>query len=358
MLRLPRRLLAAALTLGWALLTPPAASAQAPAALDVTQVITTAYPDVTAVVTVRDAFGAPVGGLNADAFRAWQDGAPAQVLDVQAAVDAGVGLAVVMVMDTSGSMAGDPLATTQEAAVAFVDNLLLNDKASVIAFADSVGPPSALTGDKPALATTLRGLTAIGATALYDAVVAGVRTAAAAPLSRKVVVLLTDGQDYGARSSASEEQSLAEAATAGIPVFTIGVGEDINVPYLQEVARRSGGQFLAAPAPADNPAVYDGIGRLLRAQYLLRLRLPGPADGGDSELRVMLTVGDATVEGSTSFRRPGVPPTAGAPTPTPQPIATPQAAAKDGGGVSPFVWVMVGAIALLVAGGGGIIGFR
>jgi len=357
-LKFPHRLLATALTLGWALLTPPAASAQAPAALDVTQVIATAYPDVTAVVTVRDALGAPVGGLNADAFRAWQDGAPAQVLDVQAAVDAGVGLAVVMVMDTSGSMQGTPLATTQNAAVAFVDNLLPNDKAAVIAFADSVGPPSELTGDKPALAATLRGLTAIGATALYDAVVAGVRTAAAAPLPRKVVILLTDGQDYGARSSATEEQSLTEAATAGVPVFTIGVGEDINIPYLQEVARRSGGQFLAAPAPTDIPAVYDGIGRLLRAQYLLRLRLPGPADGGDSELRVMLTVGDATVEGSTSFRRPGVPPTA-APTPTPRPIATPEATAKDeGGGVSPFVWVMLAALALLVAGGGGIIGFR
>jgi secreted protein with Ig-like and vWFA domain len=96
-------------------------------------VISTAYPEVTAVVSV---------------------------LDIQAAVDAGVG----MVMDTSGSMKGDPLSTTQEAAVAFVDSLLPNDKATVIAFADSVGPPSDLTGDRQALASVLRDLQANGAT--------------------------------------------------------------------------------------------------------------------------------------------------------------------------------------------------
>jgi len=357
-LKTARRLLAAGLALGWALLAPPSTSAQAPAALDVTQVISAAYPEVTAVVTVRDAFGTPVGGLNAAAFSASEDGAAAQVLDVQAAVDAGVGMAVVMVVDTSGSMAGDPLATTQEAAVAFVDSLLPNDKAAVIAFADSVGPPSELTGDRQALASVLRGLQANGDTALYDAVVAGVRAAGAAPLPRKLIVLLTDGQDHGARSSATAEGSLAEAGTAGIPIFTIGVGEDVNVPYLQEVAQRSGGRFLAAPAPADIPAVYEGIGRLLRAQYLLRLRLSGPADGGDSELRVTVSDRGATVEGTTHFRRPGVAPqptaTAAA---TPEPVA-PEADGGEGGGISPFVWVMIVVLALLLVGGGGILGFR
>ena len=358
-LKTARRLLAAGLALGWALLAPPSTSAQTPAALDVTQVISTAYPEVTAVVTVRDAFGTPVGGLNAAAFSASEDGAAAQVLDVQAAVDAGVGMAVVMVMDTSGSMTGDPLATTQEAAVAFVDSLLPNDKATVIAFADSVGPPSELTGDRQALASVLRGLQANGATALYDAVVAGVRTAGAAPLPRKVVVLLTDGQEYGTRSSSTLEDSLNEAGTAGVPVFAIGVGEDVNVPYLQEVAQRSGGQFLAAPAPADIPAVYEGIGRLLRAQYLLRLRLPGQADGGDSELRVTVSDRGAAVEGTAHFRRPGIAPQATATaTATPEPVAPDAAATGGDGGISPFVWVMIVALALLLVGGGGVLGFR
>jgi len=361
MFKTARRMLAAGLALAWALLAPPSSSAQAPAALDITQVISTVYPEVSAVVSVRDAFGTPIGGLNAAAFSATEDGAAVPVLDVEAAVDAGVGMAVVMVMDTSGSMAGDPLATTQEAAVAFVDSLLPNDKAAVIAFANSVGPPSELTGDKQALASVLRGLQANGDTALYDAVVAGVRAAGAAPLPRKVVVLLTDGQEYGTRSSATAESSLAEAEAAGVPIFTVGVGENVNVPYLQQVAQRSGGQYIAAPAPADIPAVYEGIGRLLRAQYIVRLRLSAPADGGDSELRVAVRDRGATVEGTARFRRPGVaprptavPPTA---TPTPQPVA-PGAAASEEGGASPLIWLMVAVLAVLLVGGGGVLGFR
>ena len=360
MFKTARRMLAAGLALAWALLAPPSSSAQAPAALDITQVITSAYPEVSAVVSVRDAFGTPIGGLNAAAFSATEDGAAVPVLDVEAAVDAGVGMAVVMVMDTSGSMAGDPLATTQEAAVAFVDSLLPNDKAAVIAFANSVGPPSELTGDRQALASVLRGLQANGDTALYDAVVAGVRTAGAAPLPRKVVVLLTDGQDYGTRSSANAESSLAEAEAAGVPIFTVGVGADINVPYLQEVAQRSGGQYIAAPALADIPAVYDGIGRLLRAQYILQLRLSAPADGGDSELRVAVSDRGATVEGTARFRRPGVAPpaTAAPPTaaPTPEPVA-PEADGGEGGGASPLIWVMIAVLAVLLVGGG-VLGFR
>ena len=58
---------------------------------------------------------------------------------VQPAVDADVGLAVVLVMDTSGGIAGTPLSLTQQAAISFVDSLLPKDGAIVIPFADAVG---------------------------------------------------------------------------------------------------------------------------------------------------------------------------------------------------------------------------
>jgi VWFA-related protein len=325
------------------------ARAQSPVSLDVTQVISGAYPEVIAVVSVHDATGAPVSGLVTANFAASDDSGPVPVIGAQAAVNADVGLAVVLVMDTSGSMAGDPLALTEEAAISFVDSLLPKDGAIVISFADGVSPPSPLTADKQALAATLHGLQAVGSTALYDAVVASAQAAKTAPLPRKVVVLLTDGQESGNRSAASMEQSLSEAAAAGVPFFAIGVGEDINVPYLQDLANRSGGQFLAAPAPADIPAVYDAIGIMLRSQYLVRVRLSAPADGGTSELTLTATAGGASASGSTRFVRPGVPST---PTLTPRP--TPQATAStgDGGGSSPVLFVLAGALGVLLVGGG------
>jgi VWFA-related protein len=330
------------------------ARAQSPTSIDVTQVISANYPDVIAAVSVHDATGAPVSGLATANFAASDDSGPVPVIGAQAAVNADVGLAVVLVMDTSGSMEGEPLALTEEAAIRFVDSLLPKDGAIVISFASGVSPPSPLTADKQALAATLRGLQAGGGTALYDTVVAGAQAAKAAPLPRKVVVLLTDGQDSGDISTVGEEQSLSQAAASGVPFFAIGVGEDINVPYLQDLATRSGGQFLAAPAPADIPAVYDRIGIMLRSQYLVRLRLAAPADGGTSDLKLTVTAGGASASGSARFARPGTPST---PTPTPKPTPEATASTGDGGGPSLLLFALAGGIGVLLVGGG-VIGTR
>ncbi|MGD0765995.1 MAG: VWA domain-containing protein [Dehalococcoidia bacterium] len=328
--------------------------AQAPA-LEITQTITAGYPDVIAVVTVRDAAGAPVGGLTAPAFSAADGDTAVPVTGVQAAVNADIGLAVVLVMDTSGSMQGEPLALTQQAAISFVDKLLPKDEAIVIPFADTVGATSALTGDKAALAATLLSLKAGGSTALYDAVIAGVNAAKTAPLPRKVVILLTDGQDYGSRSTATLEQSLDEASRSGVPVFTIGVGEAMNAPYLQDLAQATGGRFLSAPAPSDVAGVYDGIGILLRSQYLVRVQMAAAADGGTSELRIAVNAAGMTASGTASFARPGIAPT---PTAETEPAAEPAGAADNGGGPGLVFWVLLAALLGLLLTGGGLVGVR
>ncbi len=335
-----------------ALLAALPAHAQPPITVDVTQVISNAYPDVTAVVSVQDATGAPVGGLAVSNFAASDGESPIAVASVQAAVNADVGLAVVLVMDTSGSMEGVPLSLTEEAAVRFVDSLLPKDGAIVIPFASDVGVPSPLTADKQALATTLRGLQAGGSTALYDAVVAAAQAAKSAPLPRKVVVLLTDGQESGNRSAADMERSLGEAAGSGVPFFAIGVGNDVNVPYLQELARRSGGEFLAAPAPTDIPAVYDQIGIMLRSQYLVRLQFTAPSDGGTSELTLTVSAGNASASGASSFVRPGV-------AATETPGQAPQAVAGESGsgGPNPALIALASALGVLLLGGG-VVGVR
>ena len=167
-------------------------------------------------------------------------------------------------------------------------------------------------------------------------------------------MLLTDGQESGNRSAATMEQSLGEATASGVPFFAIGVGEDINVPYLQDLANRSGGQFLAAPAPADIPAVYDRIGIMLRSQYLVRVTLSAPADGGTTELTLTATAGGASASGSARFARPGVASTpASTPGPTPEATAT----ADGGGGPSLALFALAGGIGVLLVGGG-IIGTR
>lgn len=313
------------------------AQSQAPVELAITQVITSDYPDVIAVVTVRDASGGPLGGLEVNDFSASEDGVVATVTDAHPVIDSDVGLAVVLLLDTSESMAGTPLDSVRQAALRFVDSLLEGDEALVIPFADSVGTDRSFISDKTELAAEILGLEAGGFTALYDAVVAGVDAAEGAAAPRRVVILLTDGYDWGGRSAFTRDQSLQRVSQASIPVFVVALGEEVDQRYLKELAEASGGEVLVAPAPADVPGVYDRIGTLLRAQHLVYLKLPGEADGQVAELVLTVRLGEATASGSIAFRRP---------------------AAEGAGGPPPVIWGLLAGLALAVLTLVGMAGIR
>ncbi len=318
------------------------AHAQAPATLNIAQVITSAYPDVTAVIDVRDATGAPLAGLTAADFSATEDGNPAGVTGVQAAASSDLGLAVVLVIDTSSEMAGEPLSAAQEAATNFVGALLPKDGAIVIPFADSAGMPSILTSDEQSLAATLHALQAGGSRALYDAVVGAAQRARTAPLPRRAVILLTDGPDSGNKSAADVQGSLDAAINSGVPFFTIGLGNDISLLYLQVLAGRTGGEFLAAPTPGDISAAFDQIETVLSSQYLVQLHLSAPANLGTTDLEVTVNSAGVSASGSTRFLRPSVVPTV-----TPQ--QPPQAAATTSSGSRPSRALLALAAALASA---------
>ena len=70
---------------------------------------------LSASVTVTDASGKPVTGLAASAFQATVDGSPLASLTVSDSADASLPLGVIAVVDTSGSMAGAPMAAARSA---------------------------------------------------------------------------------------------------------------------------------------------------------------------------------------------------------------------------------------------------
>src|SRR3546814_291415 len=98
------------------------AQAQAQQSLDiqVNAVDTAAYPNLQATVTVVDETDRPVSGLPPEAFSAEAGGNPVPVTTVQSVSDAGLGIAVVLTFDVSGSMAGQPLAAAKQAGKALI----------------------------------------------------------------------------------------------------------------------------------------------------------------------------------------------------------------------------------------------
>jgi hypothetical protein len=203
-------------------------------------------------------------------------------------------------------MKGKPLEDAKDAAIRLLDRLGPQDRAAIIAFADEVNLEEPFpqldpdrehdfTTDKEPLYRLIEGLEAGGNTPLYDALYKAVRLAAREPAGNRAVLLLTDGRDEvlgGPRGSGSrvadEDTPIREANRARVPVFTIGLGEEVDTPYLKRVAMETGGVFQEAPDSAQLAALFRNVANLLKQQYRITYISGVERDG--KMHRVLVTV--------------------------------------------------------------------
>lgn len=260
------------------------------------------FPVVQAIVTVEDATGAAPGGLDVNSFSVTLDGHSAMVNSADLASSETAPLDVLLVMDASGSMAGAPMAAAQASAKALIKDLGAADRVAIVSFADDVQLTQDYTADKPLAMAAVDRLVARGNTALYQATAAAAVKASRAAASRRVVVLLSDGADFGGKSTMSRDEALAAAATVGVPFFTVAEGSDIDTEYLARLAQSTKGRGLEAPRPEDLANLYAGIGLLLRSQYVLKLDASAVTGAGPTALSVQVRVGAQVANADGTYR--------------------------------------------------------
>jgi Ca-activated chloride channel family protein len=161
---------------------------------------------------------------------------------------------VALVVDSSGSMAGDKLPAVQSSLQAYLSQIGPRDVVGLIDFDSTVRPPVVLRGGPGGAAGSgplIARLVADGGTRLHDAVLAGRdwlrRTRQ--PGEILAVVVLTDGVDSGSRLSLDDlAEQLRSSGFQGderIGVFTLGYGGgDYNAGALRQIAEANGGEFL------------------------------------------------------------------------------------------------------------------
>jgi tight adherence protein B len=290
-----------------------AGAAQAASSIAITSVDASAYPSVTAVVTVP-------GGLSGasyapDAFQVVEAGSAVRVSAQRMPT---TNLEIMLVVDTSGSMRGTPLTSAQAAANAFLALLPAEVKVGVVGFASAPRLIASPTTDRSQLATRIAQLTATGDTALYDAVVFA--QSHFSPGGRdRAIVLLSDGADT--TSSATLEQAAAAASGARMSVIELA-GHASNRLALERLAQAGGG----AVSSVSDPAALTGVYRLAAGALVNRYRLAYTSHGhGPAELRVRLTTPQGVLEGKAQVHLPPAPPVAPPTTtaPTTLPITAP-----------------------------------
>lgn len=252
-------------------------SAAAGAEIIINQIDVSQYPKVTIFSTIlRD--GRPVPNLTSADFRIREDEVDQEPLTV---VPKLTPLAAVITMDVSGSMR-KALPTAQQAAANFVDSLTETDQAAVIAFSREVKTAVPFTSNKAIIKNGISATTARGDTALFDALYASVE-ALKGSKGRKAIVVLSDGvDDDGTGKQLSKHQLseiLALAREVNVPIFTIGLGKELDETTLTTVAAESGGRYYNAPSPADLQGLFDRISEQLSGQYNIYYTSNLPGDG-------------------------------------------------------------------------------
>jgi len=215
------------------------------------------------------------GRLGAGAFSATVDGRPATVGRAEPLEATGRRLAVMLVVDTSGSMlAGDNIGLARAAADRFATELRDGTRVGVVAFATRPRVVQPLTTDRRRVRAAIAGLRAAGDTALRDAVVRASRLLAG-EAGQRTMVLLSDGRDDGSR--ASFEQAIAAARAAKVAVYTIGLtvpGYEQDPEALRELSRRTGVRAVTGASGADLAGLYQRLGQELASQYVVDVELP------------------------------------------------------------------------------------
>jgi VWFA-related protein len=263
---------------------------------------------VTVGVTGPD--GKPLSGLNTANFRAILDGQPISVSNVQTSNTARSAASIVLVVDVSGSMAGEPMNQAKRALQEFLRGLDPGDQVALMAFDVKVTLIQDFTSDRALLNAAIGRLTPQGDTALYDGVIEATAKAAQGPGARKLVVLLSDG--LATTGLDKRPQSIDAARNSGAGFVAVGLGSAIDRAYLTELTTASGGRFLDAPTPASLRQYYVDLAVAIRSQHTLVLQVP---PGKDRSVTAQLMVEANTRTASGQVTRE-IPPLAGAAPPS------------------------------------------
>ncbi len=204
---------------------------------------------------------------------------------------------IVLLVDVSGSMYGNPITQAQSAVKDFIGQMEPDDRIALMKFSTGVTLLQDFTSDRSLLDAAAGGLTAFGDTALYDAVSAAIDTSNTAPEGGRLIVILSDG--VATEGLQNRDASLAAAAQSGTRVIAVGLGPSVDVDYLRALTSQTGGQYVPAASADQLRSTYSDIAKSVVRRYFsdysAQVTVPPTVDRTvDGTLKV-----EAAVRGST-----------------------------------------------------------
>jgi VWFA-related protein len=267
---------------------PPATAGQQPSDEGGTYVLRRDVDEVLLHATVVDDKQHIITNLDKNAFTVFEDGKPQTIVSFR---HEDIPVAMGILVDNSGSMR-EKRAKVNQAALNLVRSSNPQDEIFVVNFNDEYYLDQDFTNDLLKLKEALEKIDAKGGTALYEAAVASAEHLKKnARLERKVLFIVTDGEDNASRETL--EQAVKQLQQENGPsVYAIGILGDEEHPKrakraLEIMAQRTGGLAFFPKTLDEVDEISRQVAHDIRNQYTIGYKPTNPrSSGGFRQIRV------------------------------------------------------------------------
>jgi beta-lactamase class A len=243
--------------------------------MQITQVSNDGFPTVDLYISILDTSGNPVEDFASDGLTVTEfvEGVSyTATVDSLLPLSSSDAMSISLVLDQSGSMSDEgKMSDAKFAANSFVEKIAdsANNSVAIMSFDDYVYNQLNFSADKAAMIDAINGISPDGGTALYDALFSALQKTNQEDGSRYVIAF-TDGMENA--STHTHDQVAELSRLTGIPVYLVGVGDDIDSVALSRLATDCRGQYFSVNVNDMREQLlemYDQIYQEQRSMYRL-----------------------------------------------------------------------------------------
>ena len=209
----------------------------------------------------------------------------------------------VLLLDTSNSMRGAPIAAALASARAFAAKRNPGQQVAIISFNSKVTVLLPFTKSQKDIDAALAKAPRLAEkTHIYDALAQALGLMQDNQIAAGAVVLLSDGKDIGSKATlAAVTQDLTKNH---VRVFSVGLrSPQFDAQTLQTVATATGGKYTEASSAQALKPIFDRLGSELASEYLITYRsLIGP----NKPVHISVAVKGFTGDASASYTTPAL----------------------------------------------------
>lgn len=236
--------------------------------------------EVTLHATVVDDHNRLITNLAKGDFTVFEDGKPQKITSFR---NEDIPVAMGIVIDNSGSMR-EKRPAVNAAAINLVQSSNPQDLVFVVNFNEDYFLDQDYTAKIPKLKDALERIESRGGTALRDAVIASAdHLKKSGALEKKVLLVVTDGEDNASRESQEETLRRLEEKN-GPTIYTIGLLQDEHSKRarraLREMAEDTGGIAFFPKDLSEVQAITSQIAHDIRNQYTIQYKPSTPQSAG------------------------------------------------------------------------------